>query len=292
MRGGAGAATLAAMRVTVLHDSRSVSVVDYRCDARPGDAELDERHAMFSMSYVRRGSFGCRTRGQRHELVAGATFIGHAGDEYRCSHDHHHGGDECLSFQFSDELAAALGISPRDWRTGALPPVSPLMVLGELAQQSADGMTDLGLDEVALAYAARFAEVVAGTRPRSSSVHARDRRRAVEAALFLDARSRDALNLEDVAAEVALSPFHFLRVFRAVLGVTPHQYLVRTRLRNAARLLAGDAPITGIAYDVGFGDLSNFVRTFHRAAGVSPSAFRKASRGDRKILQERIARTS
>ena len=42
-------------------------------------------------------------------------------------------------------------------------------------------------------------------------------------------------------------------------------------------------------YDVGFGDLSNFVRTFHRAAGVSPLRFRQASRGNRKILQERLA---
>ena len=75
-----------------------------------------------------------------------------------------------------------------------------------------------------------------------------------------------------------------------MLDVTPHQYLVRSRLRHAARLLADDeGAITDIAYDVGFGDLSNFVRTFHRAAGVSPRKFREASRGDRKILQERLA---
>jgi AraC family transcriptional regulator len=75
-----------------------------------------------------------------------------------------------------------------------------------------------------------------------------------------------------------------------VLGVTPHQYLVRSRLRRAARMLADDSrAITDIAFDVGFGDLSNFVRTFHRAAGVSPRRFRQAARGDRNILQERLA---
>ena len=72
--------------------------------------------------------------------------------------------------------------------------------------------------------------------------------------------------------------------------MTPHQYLVRSRLRRAARLLADDArSITDVAFDVGFGDLSNFVRTFHRAAGVSPRAFRRAAKGDRKILQDRLA---
>ena len=87
-----------------------------------------------------------------------------------------------------------------------------------------------------------------------------------------------------------ISPFHFLRLFSDVLGVTPHQYLVRSRLRHAARRLADDeSPITDFAYDVGFGDLSNFVRTFHRAAGATPLRFRQASRGMRKIFQERLA---
>ncbi len=118
----------------------------------------------------------------------------------------------------------------------------------------------------------------------------RDRRRAVETALWIDAHSHRPIDLEDAADQAGISPFHFLRLFSDVLGVTPHQYLVRSRLRHAARRLADDdSPITDIAYDVGFGDLSNFVRTFHRAAGASPLRFRQASRGDRKIFQERLA---
>jgi AraC-like DNA-binding protein len=75
-----------------------------------------------------------------------------------------------------------------------------------------------------------------------------------------------------------------------VVGVTPHQYLVRCRLRHAARLLAEDArSVTDIAYQVGFTDLSNFVRSFHRAAGVSPGGFRKAARGDRAVLRHKLS---
>jgi AraC-like DNA-binding protein len=93
-----------------------------------------------------------------------------------------------------------------------------------------------------------------------------------------------------MAREAGLSAFHFLRLFASVLGVTPHQYLVRSRLRHAARLLADhDRAITDVALDVGFGDLSNFVRTFHRAAGVSPRAFRQAAKGERQLLEERFA---
>jgi AraC-like DNA-binding protein len=138
--------------------------------------------------------------------------------------------------------------------------------------------------------AARFAEVVSQRAKESSVARASDRRRAVEAALWIDAHSHQAVDLESAAREAGLSAFHFLRIFAKVLGVTPHQYLVRARLRHAARLLATDTrPITDIAFDVGFADLSNFVRTFHRAAGVSPRRFRQAAKGDRKILQERLA---
>jgi AraC-like DNA-binding protein len=113
-----------------------------------------------------------------------------------------------------------------------------------------------------------------------------DRRRAVEAAQWLDANAGDAVDLAATAHAAGLSAFHFLRIFNQVLGVTPHQYLVRSRLRRAAQLLADDTrPITDIALEVGFADLSNFVRTFHRAAGMPPRAFRQAAHGDRKNLQ-------
>jgi AraC-like DNA-binding protein len=139
--------------------------------------------------------------------------------------------------------------------------------------------------------ATRFIEVVSDRRARAAGQpSARDRRRAVEAALWLDARADEPINLDDAAEAAGTSPFHFLRLFRDALGVTPHQYLVRCRLRRAAGLLADETrSITDVAYAVGFADLSNFVRTFHRAAGVSPRDFRKAAKGDRKILQERLA---
>jgi len=121
-------------------------------------------------------------------------------------------------------------------------------------------------------------------------VRAHDRRRAVEAALWIDANSHDPIDLESAAGEFGLSSFHFLRLFAKVLGVTPHQYLIRSRLRRAARLLAENTrPITEVALDVGFADLSNFVRTFHRAAAVSPRGFRQAAKGDRGIFRDMLA---
>ena len=277
------------MTATTLLQRNSISVSDFRCSARAGDRPFAEQYASHSISYVRKGSFGCRCRGGFFELVAGSILVGYPGDEFVCTHDHVC-GDECLSFFLSEELVDAIADRAGPWRIGAAPPLPELMVLGELAQAAACGRSDVGLDEVGALFASRFVEVVSGRSRAPESAKARDRRRAVETALWIDAHSHLQIDLEQAAATADISPFHFLRLFANVLGVTPHQYLVRSRLRHAARLLADDdRAVTDVAYDVGFGDLSNFVRTFHRAAGVSPRKFREASRGMRKIFQERLA---
>jgi AraC-like DNA-binding protein len=275
------------MTATTIWQRGAITVYDYRCTAGPHSKPFVEQHTSHSIAYVRKGSFGCTKRGRSFELVAGSLMVGHPGDEYVCSHDHHVCGDECLSFFLSPELVDEIGGNSDVWRTGCAPPLPELMVLGELAQAAIGGCSDVGLGEVGHAMASRFVEVVSGRTQKPPQATARDRRRAVETALWIDAHSHLAIELEDAAERAGLSPFHFLRLFSNVLGVTPHQYLVRSRLRHAARLLADDErPITDVAFDVGFGDLSNFVRTFHRAAGVSPRRFREASRGNRKIFQE------
>jgi AraC family transcriptional regulator len=82
----------------------------------------------------------------------------------------------------------------------------------------------------------------------------------------------------ELAASTGLSPYHFLRTFKRVTGVTPHQWLLRARLREAARRLAASrAPVTDIAFDVGFEDLSNFMRSFRAEFGMSPRRYRLAA---------------
>jgi len=276
------------MTSTTLLQRPTMTVSDFRCSAVLGEKSFVELHRCHSISFVRKSSFGYHCRGRSHELVAGSLLIGSPGVEFVCTHDHVC-GDECLSFFFEPELVEEIGERAEAWQVGATPPLAELMVLGELAQAAADGQSEIGLDEVGHLIVQRLVEVVSGKPGKQTKLTARDRRRAVEAALWIDANSHREVELEDVARQAGVSPFHFLRLFSGVLGVTPHQYLLRSRLRHAARQLADDVKaVTDIAYDVGFGDLSNFVRTFHRAAGVSPLKFRQVSRGMRKIFQERM----
>jgi AraC family transcriptional regulator len=89
------------------------------------------------------------------------------------------------------------------------------------------------------------------------------------------AEASEPLGLAGLARAAAMSPYHFLRTFRQVVGMTPHQYILRTRLHRAAvHLLRSRAPVSTIAFAAGFNDLSTFNHRFRRLMGVSPSAYR------------------
>jgi AraC family transcriptional regulator len=226
------------MDATTLFKSAALTVIDFHCSAGPGQSPYPEQHGTSCLSFVRRGSFTYRVRGEVHDLVAGAVLVGRCGDEFVCTHEHHPFGDECLSFHFSAETADEVGRGGAVFRLGSVPPLSEVMVLGEFAQAAAAGTSSVGLDEAGFLFAARLVNLARGRAGSAESPHARDRRRAVQAALWIEAHANEPIDLERAAAEVDLSAFHFLRMFSRVIGVTPHQYLVRARLRQAARLLA------------------------------------------------------
>jgi AraC-like DNA-binding protein len=279
------------MRSRTLFRGGGIAVSEFLCDSGPGDRPFTEMHTTHSVAYVRAGSFGCRTDAAYRELVPGAALAGRPGAEYRCTHEHHARGDECLCVALSPALVDAVCGLDR-WRAGALPPLPELVVRGALLQAAADGRTDVAIEEAALLFAQAYARA-GDARPRPAAVDARHRRRAVEVAHWIDENAAEPISLEDAARRAGFSAFHFLRVFSATLGVTPHQHLLRARLRRAARLLAeADRPVTDVALDCGFADLSNFVRTFRRAAGLPPAAFRRASRGERRIVQDALDRAA
>jgi AraC-like DNA-binding protein len=263
-----------------------VAVYEYRCNSGPQDVPFTEVHAEHSLSYVQRGSFGYRSRGKLHELVAGSLLVGNPGDEYACTHEHHCRGDVCLSFKLAPELVQDIASDRHAWRVGGVPPIPAIMVMGELAQAVADGRSDIGFDEVAYAFTARFIAAVRDVKERVQKTRAHDRRRIVDIARWIENNSHEDIDLDAAARTAGMSSYHLLRTFARVLGVTPHQYLIRSRLRHAARLLTDEgSSITQIAGAVGFADLSNFIRTFGRAAGVSPTEFRSAARAKIGIEQ-------
>jgi len=89
----------------------------------------------------------------------------------------------------------------------------------------------------------------------------------------------DPRSIEEVAREVGISPFHFIRQFESVFGLTPHQFRIQSRLDRARRLLAaGQHSVTDVCMEVGFSSLGSFSDLFTRRLGTTPSAYQRRLR--------------
>jgi transcriptional regulator GlxA family with amidase domain len=96
---------------------------------------------------------------------------------------------------------------------------------------------------------------------------------------FIDRHLAEDLSIVRLARRARLSPYHFLRVFRAATGETPHQYIRNRRIERAKTLLVTTPlPVTEISVATGFQSLGSFSALFRRLTGETPSAFRAARR--------------
>jgi AraC-like DNA-binding protein len=87
------------------------------------------------------------------------------------------------------------------------------------------------------------------------------------------------LSVEEVARVAGISPFHFIRQFETVFGLTPHQFRIQSRLDRARRLLAaGGHSVTEVCVEVGFSSLGSFSDLFTRRVGETPSGYRRRAR--------------
>src|SRR5512143_1634402 len=103
-------------------------------------------------------------------------------------------------------------------------------------------------------------------------------RRLLRARDAMDRAYAEPLDVRAVAAVACVSEAHVSRSFRAVFGETPHRYLQRRRVERAMFLLREtDRSVTDICFDVGFGSLGTFSRTFRDIVGETPSAYRLAN---------------
>src|SRR6185437_14815820 len=153
----------------------------------------------------------------------------------------------------------------------ALRSLAPLVAQAILATH--DRTTSLAIEELGLKLTA--AALRATGEHRSAPLSRHHERRVAAIARFMEERFGEPCSLHDLARHAGLSPFHFLRVFRATTGLTPHQHLLRTRLRAAASHLARtNTPVTEVALAAGFEDLSNFTRTFRAEYALTPSRYR------------------
>jgi AraC family transcriptional regulator len=97
---------------------------------------------------------------------------------------------------------------------------------------------------------------------------------------YLNDHACENVGLEELAALVGLSPFHFARAFKQSTGMPPHRYQMQQRIKLAKTLLElTEMPVTEIAFDVGYESSQALARLFQREVGLSPSDYRRAKGG-------------
>ncbi|TCZ72252.1 helix-turn-helix domain-containing protein [Flaviaesturariibacter aridisoli] len=116
--------------------------------------------------------------------------------------------------------------------------------------------------------------------------HAHHYARIVKAKLFIDAHYAEALNLSLIADEAHFSRFHFIRLFKSIYRLTPHQYLVHVRMKEARKLLQQGCAVTDAMLAVGFDSITSFSSLFRRHHRQTPGQYRRLQLQRRRLLRE------
>lgn len=276
-------------------------VDDVLCTFGPRDQPFEERHGSVCIAVVAAGSFGYRSEAGRELMTPGSLMLGNAGACFECGH-RHAAGDRCLSFHYSpawfEQLGADLGVRSGGlaFRATRVPPtrrLAPLVARAMAGAASTAGGARTDWSELAVQLAAATLSVMnehekGRTASNASCDTATAWSRVAQTARLIEDTPGDDHTLATLAACAGVSEFYFLRTFAQVTGVTPHQYVLRTRLRTAALRLrrhdADETTVLDIALDCGFNDVSNFNHAFRAEFGMSPRAWRAAAQGRSGVL--------
>jgi AraC-like DNA-binding protein len=259
------------------------SVSECLCTAGPGDRPFEERHDAVGIAAVIEGTFTYRADTGTAMLHPGAFLFGNAATCYECGHEHST-GDRCISFQIAPdyfaEIAASMAGSSRFRFATPMLPATPKLLpwLARIEARTALAVP-LAADETTAGLMEAVIGAASGMTPLPVRVSARDARRVGDALRHIEINAAEALDLDTLAGIAIMSKYHFLRTFRRIVGVTPYQFLLGVRMRRAAvRLATSAAPVSAIAFETGFGDLSTFNGRFRDVFGVSPTAWRSRER--------------
>ena len=257
------------------------AVDDVVCTSGPTDRPFEEQHERIAVAIVAAGTFQYRSTTGRVLMTPGSLLLGNAGDGFECGHEHG-SGDRCIAFRFAPEYFERIAIdagasgAALKFKVPMLPPTGASSATIAQACAALSGSSELEWEEIGVRLAARVARHTGEVLRTPVDVSSRAAARVTRIVRAIEREPTARLTLRRMAAVAGLSPYHFLRTFEQVTGVTPHQYVRRTRLREAAmRLALTPARIIEIAFDSGFGDVSNFNRAFRAEFGVSPRLYRR-----------------
>jgi AraC-like DNA-binding protein len=256
-----------------LLDRDGITIEDVACRHGHGRGREVEHATGHALVFVRRGWFVRSADGDEALMDPTVAYCANPGEEQRFDHPQA-GGDDCLAVGLVGALVASLWGGEPQLPSGPLA-VAPAVDLQHrllLRGGDPDELFERAIALAAGALAAVDRRRVASGRPATE----RARRALADGA-------REALaadcnrSLPQLARELAVSPHHLSRVFRAFTGHTISRHRMRLRTRHVLhRLAGGDHDLARLAADLGFADQSHLCRVVRAETGHTPAALRRA----------------
>ncbi len=201
----------------------------------------------------------------------------------------HHGHADNLVLLFDPLLLARLAAEANYTgsglelipQVGASDPLIYQIALALLGEMKSGGLfgrlyTESLVETLALHLLCRYAAISRSPATVQGRLPTQALRRVLD---YIHDNLAQELTVDALAGLIYLSPYHFMRCFKATMGQPVHQYVIAQRVEAGKQLLlAGELTIAQIAHQVGFTDQSHFAHHFKRLVGVAPSTLVKARR--------------
>jgi len=265
-------------RVQPIRETSCVSLV--RFDHPPGiplptTYSSHDAAENFRVNIVERGWFRLKYGRREWTLGAGSMFLSRPTEVYGYSHVKYAEPDSCLRVEFSGPIADDLRRSVFRLPL-VLPTTNRLSFLRLRLSSLLSNAAEMSLDALAceLVDAATNAEPHRLYRSEQLRWYAE---RVGAARELMDSDPTGNHSLRHLSSQVGMSMFLFARVFRELIGMPPHKYLVHRRLCCARDLLRSGMSVTDVCYAAGFNNLSHFIKSFRGYFGMSPSKLKPLS---------------
>lgn len=151
------------------------------------------------------------------------------------------------------------------------------MMLRNELHRGKDGMGQLYIDSLANALMVNVLRDYSITKPQATIYEGGLGDRALFQVIeYIDHHLSQSIKLEDLSNHVGISKFHFSRLFKKSMGITPHQYVMQQRIERAKQLLLkADSSISDIALECGFNSHAHLSKYFRNYTGITPKAYRQ-----------------
>ena len=263
------------LQVEDLFETALVSIRRARHPVGFAPRSNEETESAYGACIIDSGSVSLAAGKKAWTLREGDVLVARPGATYRYSHLDGVEPDVCLCIRLPH------GFDEECEREFRFPDVVPrrtnrLAFLHHRLRAMVDDGDGLAADCWATDLVAALAAANAdGDRPYRSAQLRWYAERVEAARATLSDRSSEQHSLAALAADAGMSPFQFARVFRQLVSVPPHRYLLEVRLTRAHAMLLDGVSVTDTCYDAGFSNLSHFIRMFGRRFGCTPSAVRR-----------------